>query len=493
MSVYYAKNVLAFDIGASGGRAILGSYDQNGITLREVHRFPNDPVILNGTMYWDFLRLFHEIKQGLMKGAQLAPIDSIAVDTWGVDFGLVDAGGNLLENPVHYRDNRTAGMLEKSFAHIPKERFYSITGNQFMEINTAFQLLSLREERAALLQSADAILLTPDLFHYFLCGKQVAEMSIASTTQLFDAEKRDWSWEVIHALGLPQRIFPAVVPCGTVLGQLSDGICAELKIAPAKVVAVAGHDTQSAMAATPAREKDFIFLSCGTWSLLGTELDAPLINAKSRQLNLTNECGFGGKASFLKNIIGLWLIQETRRQWRRDGKDVSFAGMEAMARSAEPQLCFINPDDPVFVPAGNIPERIREYCRKTGQHVPESDAQVLRCVYESLALTYRRTVGEIEDCTAKRYDTMYIVGGGAQDSLLCELTASVSGRRVSAGPVEATALGNIAVQLIALGELEGIRQAREIIRGSGDIRQYRPGDSQAWERAYQRFLEVTSC
>lgn len=486
-------NVLAFDLGASSGRAIMGSYGRNGIALQEIHRFLNDPVLLGGTMYWDFLRLFHEVKHGLAKAAHTLPIESVAVDTWGVDFGLLDAEGYLIENPVHYRDGRTDGMLERSFELLSRERFYNITGNQFMEINTAFQLLSLREKRAGALQQADTALLTPDLFHYFLCGKKVAEMSIASTTQLYDAVKRDWSREVIEALGLPERIFPPIVAAGTVLGDLSEAVCSELEIAPSKVIAVAGHDTQSAMAAVPAEEKDFIFLSCGTWSLLGTELDAPLINERSQDLNLTNESAYGGKVSFLKNIIGLWLIQETRRQWRREGREVSFAEIEELARSAKPLTCFINPDDPVFVPAGDIPDRVREYCRKTGQSIPDSDGQVLRCIYDSLALTYRRTISEIESCTGKQYHTIYMVGGGTRDSLLCELTAGACGRRVSAGPAEATALGNIAVQLIALGKLDNIEQARAIIRQSGDIRRFEPGDSAAWARAIEIFAEVTAC
>ena len=314
------KNVLAVDFGASSGRVMLGNFDGNRLSIQEIHRFPNDPVILNGTMYWDFLRLFYEVKQGLMKAKKYGKIDSIGVDTWGVDFGLIDKEGNLLENPVHYRDARTAGMLEKSFGKMDKDRFYQITGSQFMEINTVFQLLALLEKRPGLLEGTSRLLLMPDLFNYYLCGAQVSEYSIASTTQMLDARTKMWSKEVLESLGIPERILGGIVPCGTRLGFIKNGICQELGIEPMEVIAVAGHDTQSALAAVPARDKDFIFISCGTWSLFGTELDEPVINGVSERLNITNEGGCQGKISFLKNIIGLWLIQESRRQWIREGE-----------------------------------------------------------------------------------------------------------------------------------------------------------------------------
>lgn len=485
-----SRKVLAIDFGASSGRAMIGTLQEGKISVEEIHRFSNDPVILRGTMYWDVLRLFHEIKQSLIKAKQHGKIDSIAVDTWGVDFGLLDKDGVLLENPVHYRDDRTYGMLEKSFTKIDKSEFYEITGNQFMEINTAFQLLSLAENRIEVLARAKDMLLMPDLFHYFLSGIKKAEISIASTTQLFDAKKHIWSEKVIEKLGLRREMFPEIIPTGTVIGELSKELCEELSIEPVKVVAVAGHDTQDALAATPAKEQDFIFLSCGTWSLLGTELDEPIINDTSRELNITNECGYGGKTSFLKNIIGLWLIQESRRQWAREGKEYSFAQLEEMAGKAEPFRCFIDPDDPIFVPAGDVPSRIREYCKRTGQAVPCNEAEIVRCIDESLALKYRLALEEIKKCTGKEYETIYMIGGGTQSRLLCSMTASACGCTVSAGPVEATVLGNVAIQFIASGAIRDLAKARQIIRDSQEILYFKPQDESAWQDALERFRKI---
>ncbi|HJA68209.1 MAG TPA: rhamnulokinase [Candidatus Mediterraneibacter cottocaccae] len=486
------KKVLAFDFGASGGRAMCGTFNGEKITIEELHRFSNDPVILNGTMYWDVLRLFFEIKQGLIKAKKCGHIESIGIDTWGVDFGLIDREGRLLENPVHYRDARTEGMLEESFHLIDKKRFYEITGNQFMEINTAFQLLYLLKNRKDLLERADKMLLMPDLFNYFLTGEKKAEYSIASTTQLLDAKEGKWSDEVISALGLPKEIFPEIVPTGTKIGQLSEEICGELGLDRIDVIAAAGHDTQAAMVAVPASEDDFIFLSCGTWSLLGTELEAPIINEKSEFYNITNEGGYGRKTSFLKNIIGLWCIQESRRQWIREGQEYGFGELEKMAAASEPLKCFIDPDAPEFTPAGNIPERIREYCRRTGQAVPETIGEVVRCINESLAMKYRQAVEEIKDCTGKDYQTIYIVGGGTQSALLCQFTANACGCRVSAGPVEATVLGNVALQLMATGEIGSLKEARKIVRRSQDIKIYEPCEKEKWDEAYERFCRVTA-
>jgi rhamnulokinase/L-fuculokinase len=314
------KNVLAIDIGASSGRAVIGTFDGHAIDFREIHRFANDPVIVNGTLYWDVLRLTHEIKQSLRLASAAGDIDSVAVDTWGVDFGALDKKGNLMGNPVHYRDARTNGMLAKALEKIGREEFYAITGVQFMEINTVFQLLSLKENDPDFLDRIDRILMMPDLFHYFLCGVKVAEISNASTAHILDARSKTWSGALMDRLGLPQKILPQLVKSGTAIGMLSDEICGELGIKPTRVIAVAGHDTQSAMAATPAKGDDFLFLSCGTWSLLGTEMDAPLLGPKALQLHLTNEIGFGDKISFLKNIVGLWLLQESRRHWAKEDR-----------------------------------------------------------------------------------------------------------------------------------------------------------------------------
>lgn len=486
------KKMLAVDLGASSGRVMAGSFDGEKISVEELHRFSNDPVTLGGTMYWDFLRLFHEIKQGLLKSKKYGKADSISVDTWGVDFGLLDAQGYLLENPVHYRDGRVNGMLEKSFALLDADRFYQITGTQFMEINTVFQLLYLAQNRKELLERADCMLMMPDLFHYFLCGEKCCEYSAASTTQLLNAVDKTWSKEVVEALGLPGNILLPVSPSGTPLSPLRTEIAQELGLEPMLVVAGAGHDTQCAMAAVPTQEKDFIFISCGTWSLFGTELPAPIITQDSRRLNIANEGGAGGRISFLKNIIGLWLVQESRRQWMREGKEYSFGELEKLAAKEAPFRSLIDPDAPEFVPAGDVPERIREFCRRTGQPVPETEGQIVRCIDESLALKYRLTLDEIRTCTGKDYPVIHMVGGGTQSGLLCQFTADACARPVCAGPVEATVYGNLALQLMAAGQIGSLSELRSIIAASEPVKRYEPEDAGAWSEACERYRENIS-
>lgn len=330
----------------------------------------------------------------------------------------------------------------------------------------------------------------PDLFNYYLCGAQVSEYSIASTTQMLDARTKMWSKEVLESLGIPERILGGIVPCGTRLGFIKNGICQELGIEPMEVIAVAGHDTQSALAAVPARDKDFIFISCGTWSLFGTELDEPVINGVSERLNITNEGGCQGKISFLKNIIGLWLIQESRRQWIREGKEYSFGHLEQMAADAKPFKALIDPDAPEFVPAGNIPERIRSYCRKSGQKVPENEAELVRCIDESLALKYRMTLEEIKMCTGREYPAIHMVGGGTQSGLLCQMTANACHCPVIAGPVEATVLGNAAMQLLATGELRDLDQVRSVVGASAKVSIYEPKDTDQWEQVYGQYKKM---
>lgn len=484
------KKVLAFDYGASSGRAMLGSFDGTKINLKEIHRFDNDPVSVNGTLYWDVLRLFYEMKQGILKAKNGGGFDSIGIDTWGVDFGLISAEGTLLENPVHYRDKRTSGMIKEVCKEMDAKELYSISGNQFMEINTIFQLYSLLKERSHLLQQTDRFLLMPDLFGYLLTGKHCAERSIASTTQLLDPYTKQWNWHLIDTLQLPRRIFAPLVDSGTITGNLSEIICEELGVDPKPVVAVASHDTASAVAATPAEQEDFIFISCGTWSLFGTELKAPVIGEKSHKCNLTNEVGYGGTTRFLKNIIGLWMIQETRRQFRREGKDYSYADMEQLAKQSKPFACFVDPDAPEFVPQGNIPRRIREFCKKTGQYQPQTDGEVVRCIYESLAMKYRYAYGQIRECTGKNYSRIHMMGGGTKDNFLCQLTADATGCDVVAGPIEATTLGNVAVQLIALGEIDGIEQARKVIKNSFNPVVYFAQPSDEWKKGYEAFLKI---
>lgn len=484
------KRVLAFDFGASSGRAILGIFDGKGIELQEVHRFSNDPVEVNGTVYWDVLRLFYEIKQGIIKAKAAGGFDSIGIDTWGVDFGLLDEFGCLLENPVHYRDLRTKGLVEESFEKLPKEKFYGLTGIQFMELNTVFQLYSLKKYRPHILERADRLLFMPDLFKYMLTGEKVTEYSIATTSQLVDVETKGWCDEVFEALGLPRRLVGDIVMPGESKAMLSEDICRECGVDPVPVISVCGHDTQSAITAVPAESKEFAFLSSGTWSLFGTEIDSPIVNDTSLRMNITNEGGCEGKTGFLKNIIGLWLIQESRRQWGREGESYSYADLEKLALDAEPFKCFIDPDAPEFVPMGDIPGRVREYCKKTGQYVPESVGEIMRCIYESLAMKYRATFEKLKECTGNDYPCIHVIGGGVKDGLLCRMTASSCNVPVKAGPIEATVLGNIAVQLLAWGCVSDVSEARELIGKSESIKEYAPENVSDWSAAYADFLKV---
>lgn len=484
------KRVLAFDFGASSGRAIIGCFDGDKITLEEVHRFSNDPVSVGGTVYWDVLRLFYEIKQGIIKAKIAGGFDSIGIDTWGVDFGLIDSEGKLMENPVHYRDARTAGLVDEAFKTMPKEKLYGITGIQFMELNTLFQLIALKKYRPWMLERADKMLFMPDLFGYMLTGKMCAEYSIASTSQLIDLDKRTWSKEILDAFGIKESVFAPLVQPGTVLGELSKEICEECGVDPVPVISVCGHDTQSAITSVPCEDGDFAFLSSGTWSLFGTELDKPIVNETSMNINITNEGGFDGSTGFLKNIIGLWLIQESRRQWKREGKEYSYADLEKLALAAEPFKCFIDPDAPEFVPHGNIPERVREFCRKTGQYVPETVGEIMRCIYESLAMKYRLTFEKLRECTERDYPVIHVIGGGTKDGLLCQMTANSCDRTVKAGPIEATVMGNVAVQLMSDGSVKNIGQARKIVAESSELKTFEPKDTDKWAKAYEDFLKI---
>lgn len=486
------KRILAIDFGASSGRAIVGTFDGSKITMEEVHRFSNDPVKIGDTMYWDALRLFHEIKQGIVKAAQTGRIDSIGIDTWGVDFGLIDKEGNLLENPVHYRDTRTKGLIEECAKIIPNEEFYGRTGIQFMELNTVYQLASLKKYRPYMFERAYKLLFMPDLFGYFLTGKMTTEYSIATTSQMVDLETKGWATDLLDRLEIPSSLLCDIKPTGTVLGKVREDICEECGIDPVDVISVCGHDTQSAITAVPCESGDFAFLSCGTWSLFGTELDAPIVNEKSIAMNVTNEGGYGESTGFLKNIIGLWLIQESRRHWNRHGNNYSYADLEKLALEAEPFKCFIDPDAPEFVPHGNIPGRVKEYCKRTGQPVPETVGEIMRCIYESLALKYRLTLDNLEECTGKTYPAIHIIGGGTKDTLLCRLTACSTGRPVIAGPIEATVYGNLAVQLLASGDIKFIAEARKIISDSENTIEYLPENTDKWNEAYARYCEVTA-
>ena len=485
------RRVLAFDFGASSGRAVLARYDGETISLEEIHRFSNDPVSVRGTLYWDVLRLYHEIKQGIGKAVQRGGFDAVGIDTWGVDFGLLDRNGNLMENPVHYRDLRTQGVPEELYRVIPAQSLYNRTGIQLMRINTIFQLYALKTRRPELLAQAACLLLIPDLFAFWLTGERRAEYTIASTTQLLDPVRGAWSAELIRALGLPEGLFPPLIDAGERYGTLSPALCGELGCKPVPVIAAATHDTASAVVSVPSTAGEFAYISCGTWSLFGTETAAPVISPLSRRYNFTNEGGFARSNRLLKNIMGLWLIQESRRQYAREGEEVSYADLEREALASAPFLCFIDPDDPAFETPGDLPARIRDYCARTGQPAPRTRGAVMRCIYESLALKYRFTLARLCEITGKMFDALHIVGGGTKDGLLCRMAADACGVRVLAGPAEATAMGNAAVQLLALGEFPDLGAARRAVAQSVQPMEYQPQNPAAWEEPYRRFLAVT--
>ena len=481
------QRVLAFDFGASSGRAIIGEFDGTKIELNEVHRFSNDPVFVNGTMYWDILRLFHEIKQGIIKANLAGGFESIGIDTWGVDFGLIDSEGRLLENPVHYRDARNDTNIDELLKTMSLEELYGMTGIQIIQFNTVLQLLHLARNRKDLLERTDRMLFIPDLFNYFLTGEKAAEYTIASTGALLDAD-RQWHKELLEKLSIPSEILCDLVKPGTEIGALSDAICSELGVPSSKVIAVASHDTASAVVSVPSLEKDFVFISCGTWSLMGTELDAPIMDKKSQEFNITNEGGYDDTIRYLKNIMGLWLIQETRRQLIRQGQEMSYAELEQEALKVKPFQCFVDPDAPEFMKPGHIIDDVKEFCRKTGQHVPETIGEVMRCIYESLAMKYRYVFEFLHESSGKDYKQINVVGGGTKDGFLCQLCANACNTKVVAGPIEATAMGNIAVQLMSLGYIKNLQDARQVIINSFPVKEFLPGDDTAtWDAAYEEF------
>lgn len=484
------KRILSFDFGASSGRAMLATLENGKIQMEEIHRFSNDPVMVRGTMYWDILRLFFEIKTGITKAVNIGGFDAIGIDTWGVDFGLLDKNGNLLSNPVHYRDKRTEGIMEKVFEIVPRDEIYRMTGTQCLRINTLYQLMALKLNEPEILERAEKMLLIPDLFAFMLTGEMKAEASIASTTNLFDPNTANWNFELIEKLGLPKDIFAPVIPAGSVYGQLSDDICEELGCEKVPVIAVATHDTASAVAATPSLTDDFVYISCGTWSLFGIESRTPILTDEAADANFTNEGGFDNTIRFLKNIMGLWLIQESRRQWRREGTEVGFDTLEKEALESEPFKCFIDVDNPLFETAGNLPKRVQKFCEQTGQYVPQTRGEIMRCIYQSLAMKYKYTFNTLNRLGNKEYKRINILGGGIKDKLLCQMTADACNVEVLAGPTEATVMGNIAVAYCALGEIEGFAGIRKAVTDSTELKRYTPNQNTAWEKAYEDYIKI---
>jgi rhamnulokinase len=475
-----SKTVLAVDLGAESGRVMAVHFDGTQFSLEELHRFPNGGVEIHGTLYWDFLRLWSDIRLGIDQGRALQPA-SIGVDTWGVDFGLLDKDGQLLGNPVCYRDERTEGMMEWAFARTPKEKIFGRTGIQFMRINTLYQLLSLVESGSAQLEAAGTFLTAPDLLNYWLTGEKVSEYTIASTTQMLDARDKGWARALLETLGIPTHILPEVVEPGTRLGTF-DGV---------PVIAPACHDTGSAVAATPAATGDFGYISSGTWSLVGLETKQPYLGPEALAANITNEGGVNGTIRLLKNVSGLWLVQQCRATWQKAGRDYSYADLVRLAEAAPALTSFINPNEPQFLVPGDYPALVRDYCAASGQPLPGDDGAVVRVILESLAMEYRLVFERLARLTGNKIEVIHIFGGGSQNQLLNQMTASATGRPVVAGPVEATVLGNALVQLISLGELSSLQEARRIVAQSGQLGRFEPRDVTIWEDAFGRYQQIT--
>lgn len=483
---------LAIDLGAGSGRVIAGAAADGRLTLDEVHRFENRPVERDGALRWDLERLFAEILEGIRRAVERGiRVDGIGVDTWGVDFGLVGAGGELIESPVCYRDPRTDGLAAEARRHLSDERFYAITGIQQMEINTVYQLLSLQRRGDGRIKAADKLLFTPDLLSYMLTGRLCCEYTIASTSQLLDAGTRDWSPEILDALLIPRRIMPRIVAPGTLLGPLRPEIARQTGAAGARVFAVGAHDTASAIAALPADAEDRAFLSCGTWSLLGVTTDTPIRTEEARRGHFTNEGGVG-KILFMRNITGLWLLQRLMAEWKAAGEACSYDELLARCSAAEPHRSVVDTDDPAFSNPASMAGAIRAVCRATGQPEPATTGELVRCVLESLALKYRTVIEALQRCTGRRLRQLCVVGGGSRNRLLMQFVADATGLEVLTGLTEATAAGNIAQQAIADGAVADWAQAHAIIARTVGEERFRPDEASraAWERAAARYASL---
>ncbi len=477
----------AVDLGAQSGRVAVGRFDGSRLAVSETHRFVNEPLEEAGRLRWDIDRLRRGALEGLRAATRDATLDSVAVDSWAVDFGLLDRSGNLVENPVHYRDARRAAALPGAIARVPARELYERTGIQLLPINTVFELAAMVAEDDPALDSAGVLLLIPDLFHHWLCGSRTSEFTNATTTQCFDPASGGWATDLLERLEIPTRLFPEVVTPGTPLGPVTE----ETGLGKAQVIAVATHDTGSAVAAVPFNRVGSVFLSVGTWSLVGVEIDTPLINDDTFAANLTNEGGVAGTFRLLRNVTGLWLLDECRRSWAAEGREYTFDELVALARSASPLRSFVDPNAEIFVERGSdMPLRIQSFCRRTGQPQPAGVGDTVRCVLESLALKHAETVGALRDVTGVEPAELHVVGGGARNELLCRWTAEAAGLPVLAGPEEATLVGNLLVQAIALGEIASLAEARDVVRASFEPTTYEPVASSEWLEARGRFAQL---
>ena len=483
-----ARNVaLAVDLGASGGRVVAGGFDGRLLELEELHRFENGPVTMAGRLVWDLPRLWQEVTVGLRTaGARHGrAVSSVGVDTWGVDFSFLAADGDLLANPVCYRDARTRGLLATTTGLVPREEIFAATGLQFMEINSLYQLMALKQADSRVLAAADRLLMIPDLFHWLLCGAASNERTNASTTQCFNPQTSDWAFPLLERLGLPRRIFGPVSEPGTVLGPLRGDVAAEAGLSGVRVVLPGTHDTASAVAAVPADEPpsprpEWCYVSLGTWALVGAELDRPLVTPECLARNFTNEAGIGGTTRLLKNVCGLWLVQQCRAAWLRAGQEWTWDQLTALAAEAPPLVTLVDPNHPSLVAPTDMPAAIRALARATGEPEPETTAATVRAALESVAAAVRGTVAELEGLLGRRLGRVHVVGGGVKNALLCQMIADATGRPVVAGPVEATAVGNLLVQLLARDGRVDLRAIRRVVRDTFEPVRYEPKDAARW-------------
>lgn len=478
---------LALDLGAGSGRAIVGFISGGKIHLEEVHRFSNPPVKLGETLYWDFLSLFSNIKEGISLAVKKGyNLKGLAVDTWGVDFGLIDRDGNLLSNPVCYRDCRTSGLSEKSSAYISKQELYAVTGIQQMDINTIFQLLSLKKSGSPLLSVSDKLLFTPDLINYFLTGVIANEYTIASTSQLLDAQTKEWSGEIFGKLGLPLSLMGNITEPCTLLGKLDSQIAAETGAEDINVFSIGSHDTASAIAAIPEDGDNWAFLSSGTWSLLGVLNNSPVLTHEAMENDFTNEGGVNDKILFMRNITGLWLLQRLIAEWEKEGLDTSYEYILSESAKAKPFGSIVNSDDPAFVHPVSMAKAICDYCSKSGQSIPESQGEFVRCVLESLAIKYHYVIDKLKECSGKNVTRLHIVGGGSQNGQLNQFIANALNITVVTGLTEATAIGNILQQAIANNELSGWEEAHRIVKNTFNFKEYYPQENAVWNTTVSR-------
>ncbi|GIW96595.1 MAG: carbohydrate kinase [Pirellulaceae bacterium] len=488
---------LAVDLGASSGRVLAAGWNGQRWRLEEIYRFENGGIAVGPRLYWNLLGLWEHVQTGLQaaQARYAGAIHSVGVDTWGVDFGLLDGAGDLLSNPIHYRDHQTDGIMEEAFRRVPREKIFAQTGLQFLPFNTLFQWLALRRRQSRLLDNAQSFLMMPDLFHWLLTGEIANEYTNATTTQFYNPISGGWAFELLEAFQLPTHLLGRIVQPGFQLGQVRHDVAQRTGLQGVRVVVPGTHDTASAVVAVPSASAagtpvDWCYLSSGTWSLMGAEVPRPVITDQCARYNFTNEGGVGGTVRLLKNIAGLWLVQECRRIWRLSGQEYSWDQLVHEASQAPLARSLINPDDPRFLAPGDMPSEIQNYCRQTGQPVPETVGQIIRCALDSLALRYRMVLEWLEELIGGPIRVIHVVGGGVQNRLLCQMTADACGRPVLAGPVEATALGNVVVQAIAAGDLADVAQGRQAIRDSFPLDQYEPRSPDAWQEAYERFAAL---